>query len=132
MAEDTQTFEVQVLLMSGGILRISGLAAEDDLQSLCVKISDQLQVPRAAIKLMLGGHSLTPEDSLNTLESLGISQGAELTCCRLAVLQVTTGAKIVVTEAGSDEFNGTYVGVLEVELVAKFGGDVFFKKEGKE
>jgi len=136
MAEDTQTFEVQVLQLSGGMFGIGGLTAGDELQSLCIKISEKLQVPRAAIKLMLCGNTFTPEDSLQTLESLGISQGAELTYCRLSVLEVTSGARIVVREAGSDEFNGTYVGVPEDDFT-KFifsgnRGDFFFRKEGKE
>jgi len=72
---------------------------------------------------MLGEKTFAPQDSLSTLESLGISEGSELTCCRLSVLEVMIGARIVVREAGSDEFNGTYVGMSD---------ETYFQKEGKE
>jgi len=134
MTEYARTFKVQLLQLSGGVVTIGGLAAGDDLQSLGTKVSRQFQVPRVAIKLMLCGQAFTPQDSFKTLESRGISQGSELTFFRLSLLEATPGARIVVTDAGSDVFNGTYVGVTEEDWTVDPDkkGHVYFQKEGKE
>jgi len=84
--------------------------------------------------LRLCGKTFTPQDSFKSLESLGISQGSELTFCRLSVLEASSGARIAVKEAGSDEFNGTYVGVSEESWMVDTDqkGHVYFQKEGTE
>jgi len=48
------------------------------------------------------------------------------------VLEATAGARIVVKEAGSDECNGTYVGVSEERWMTDTRGHVYLQKEGKD
>lgn len=135
MTEDAQAFGVCLRHLSGTTVAIDGLLPEDELQCLYTRVGQKLDVPKAAIKLTLDRTCFKPGDNFKTLKSLGISNGMELNFCRLPVLEVKKGMSIVVEGAGSDAFNGVYIGGPEADWIitspsySERRGHVYLQKE---
>lgn len=122
-------FAITVSLLSGEGKELGGLRQTDSLRQLLEHVAHSFEMKPGAVKLIFGHRALSGKEMNDSLESLGIREGADLLLLRFGEMSVELGMRIMVSCAGTREVNGTYVCVHAEESAAMGHGHFRFQRE---